>query len=279
MENNKPGDLANIQNIPAYVGELRARTGYYLGWIPNEYADQATADAYYDIIRQDTEIWRCLNLLSLMSAGEYIFIETKDKKLKAVCKFFMKNIRKFLHARKSMVEKALLFGLGIQRKYYKKEEFGGMEWTIVSSLKEVDRRRLRIERDNQDKNKLYWTIWCPRIDQYIKLGERKDFPLAPEGTCFDDYVWNYYENEELFPYFQGLGDILYTLAYIKSKVIPYWADLAESWSKPLLIWSIDSAVASFTANIGTSATGSAQRVKELLELVFLLPRLQVWLRV
>lgn len=256
--------IARIQHIPAYVGELRSKTGYYIGYIPNEYADRVDKDNFYEVVRKDGEIARCIHLLSLMSAGEMIVIESRDDGLKEIVSFAMNQISDFMHARKSLVEKAVLFGLGIQRKYYKKIEKWGMVWDVVERLQEVDRRRLRLERDEEDKNHLYWTMWCPKIDQYIILEDLAQNPLAASGTAVQDYLWFMHMQEELSPYFEGFGDVLYHLVFIKSKVIQYWADLCESWAKPFMTIMIDLAKNMIDANLGPGFVSNAQRIADLL---------------
>jgi len=257
--------LARIQITSNYVSTLRSETGYYIGYIPNEFADQMGADGYSEIIRKDLEIKRCINLLSLMAAGESVKIETKNPKYKELAEFALSNVEDFLHARKSLIEKGVLFGLGIQRKYYEKEKYHGLQWEVCTKMQEVDRRRMRIERDDEDKNKLYWTIWCPIRDAYIILEDRADNPKAAPGCAVQDYSWYIHEHEETSPYFEGLGDALYNWAYIKSKVVQYWADLSESWAKPFLTIMVDAATAAFNAALGSGSVTSTQRVRDLLD--------------
>lgn len=254
---------AKIQIIPGYVSTLRQRTGYYIGYIPNTYADQATADGYYEVIRKDVEIARCMHLLSLMAAGERIRVEAEEP-YKKLSLFALSNIDDFVHARKSLIEKGTLFGLGIQRKYYGYETEFGQKWQVIKGIQEVDRRRLRIERDTEDRNELYWTIWCPRRDKYIIIEERGKNPLAGPGCAVEDYVWYIHSYEELSPYFEGFGDTLYTLSYISTKALQYWADLSESWAKPFLIAMVDLASAAVNANLGAGFVSATQRAKDLI---------------
>lgn len=258
--------LAKIQLIPNYVAELRTQTGYYLQWIPNEYADQVSADNFYEVLRKDVEIARCLHLLSLMTAGETTTVECDDERLAELSTFILRQIKDFIHARKSLVEKAVLFGCGIQRKYYRRVFYQDRYWQMPYRLAEVDRRRLRIERDEEDKTVLYWTIWCPKIDQYIMLEDRSINANAPDGCGVQDYVWYMHMAEEMSPYFEGFGETLYTLAYIKSKVVQYWADLCESWSKPFLVAQVDLMKATIDATLGTTGFPTAEsRVNALIE--------------
>jgi hypothetical protein len=200
-----------------------------------------------------------------MAAGESVYIECENEELKKFSYFLLNQITDFLHARKSLVEKSVLFGLGIQRKYYKMVDYNGIPVTVIDRMQEVDRRRMRIERDFEDKNDLYWTVWSPKYDQYIILEDRSENPLAPEGAAIQDYVWLVHSREELSPYFEGLGETLYPLAYIKTKAMQYWADLCESWAKPFLVAMIDTAVAAFNGELGSGFVSSTRRVNDLLE--------------
>ena len=260
--------LARIQNIPAYVTELRSRMGLYLGWVPNEFADQVSADNAYDILKGDLAVNHALHLHACMSSGEKFRIECENEKIQNILTKCLNRIQDFTHARKSLIENGILFGLGIQRKYYSTiriKEYPGMDWIAIQEIKEVDTRRVRLERDVNDKSKVYWTIWCPIIDQYIIIEDRSENFLAPPGAGIQDYVWYMHEAEELNPYFRGLGSVIYQIAYIKSKIIQYWADLCETWSKPWVIMAIDKAKASIDASLGPSIQTTSQRITSLLE--------------
>ena len=120
-EEDSQVERANIQYIPAYVSELRQRTGYYLSYIPNEYADQPTKDNYYEVIRKDPEIKRCSNLFAVKVAGERLHIQSKtDKRLELIVAAIFDNIKNFQHVKKSLIEKGMVFGLAIQKKSYKR---------------------------------------------------------------------------------------------------------------------------------------------------------------
>jgi hypothetical protein len=80
---------ARIQFIPNYVSDLRQKTGYYIGYIPNAYADQPTQDNFYEVLRKDPEIQRCSHLMSLMAAGERIKVKTEDEKLSKIIAFLI----------------------------------------------------------------------------------------------------------------------------------------------------------------------------------------------
>jgi len=257
--------IAKIQFVPNYVTELRQQIGYYIGYVPNVYADQVTADDFYEIVRKDVEIARCLHLLGLMASGEFTEVECENEKLKNLCVFVLRQIRDFLHCRKSLVEKAVLFGLGIQRKYYRWVDYEGAKLYVAYRLAEVDRRRMRLERDQEDRTRIYWTMWCPKIDQYVILEDRSENPNAPEGLAVQDYIWYYQMQEELAPYWEGFGEVLYTLAYTKHYAIKYWADLCESWSKPFLVAQIDLMKAAVNASLGAGFSSAQQRIDKIIE--------------
>lgn len=258
-------ELARIQFISNYIGDLRAQTGYYIGYIPNAYADQPSADNFYDVISKDATIKRCSHLLSLMAAGERIRIKHKNPMIVTLVKNMLRGIHDFLHARKSLIEKGTVFGLGIQQKYFRVAEwddFPYLKWYTPFRLCEVDRRRLRIERDKDDRNKQYWTIYSPRYDQYQVIDDRNNNPNA--SLAVQDYMWYVHEYEEMSPYFQGFGDILYSLAYIKSNAWQYWADLCESWSKPFLLGKIDVLKATYDAVAGAGLDSVDTRKEKLI---------------
>ena len=254
---------ARIQFIPAYVSNLRQQTGLYIGYIPNTYADQPTQDQFDETLRRDPEIQRCGHLLSLMAAGERVKVKTDDPKLAKVIAFFLGEVRDFLHARKSILEKGVLLGLGILKKEYDHCEWKGYDWEVCSRLLEVDRRRLRIERDDINRDYQYWTIWMPQFDKYIQLEDKALNPNAPYSL--QDYVWYTHDYEELKPYGNGFGDSLYSLVYIKNKCLQYWGDLCESWSKPFLVIAIDMLKSAFSANTGDAFTTAESRIQELFE--------------
>lgn len=256
--------LARIQIIPRYVSDLRTKTGYYLGYVPTEYADQPEQDGFYPTLRRDPEIFRCLHLLSLMTAGESVCVECDDPACAEACRFALSGVHDFVHARKSLVEKAVLFGLGIQRKYYERADFRGVPLVRVHHLAEVDRRRMRLERDEDERDRLRWSIWHPKADQYVLIEDRSENPDAQMGCAVQDYWWHWHMTEESYPYHEGLGETLYPLAYIKAKAMQYWGDLAESWSKPFLAVTIDTMKAAISANLGSGFPTAAERIENIL---------------
>ena len=249
---------ARIQNISRYVGDLRSQTGYYLDWIPEYNESLASADNFYEIIRKDEQIARCSNLLALRVAGDRLSVRAKNNTLKALTLFALSEIRDFPHARKSLVEKTCVFGLGIQKKYYEKVEYGGLEWQTCVKLQEVDRRRLRIEKVLGTQEQ-YWTIWHPKLDKYIVLDDLETVPDSPHSL--QDYVWYVSNWEEMAPYFEGFGDTLYRLAYIKSNCLKYWASLAESWSGPHAIAKVSFLKKTVANAQNTGMVDQATRVK------------------
>jgi len=258
--------MARVQFVNKYIGDLRSQTGYYIGYIPNVYADQATADNFYNIIENDDEIVRCSHALALMSSGQRIKIKTKNELITKIIIEMINEIGDFLHARKSLLEKGMVYGLGIQKKNYTKVRFpeltAGLIWNCPTSLQEVDRRRLRIERDEQDKNIQYWTIWHPQYDQHIILEDLAENPFAPYSL--QDYIWYIHSYEELSPYFKGFGDTLYMLCYIKRKVLQYWADLCESWAKPFVTILTDTVKAGYDAVMGGGFLSQAAKIDKII---------------
>lgn len=258
---------AQIQYISQYVGDLRSIIGYYIGWIYEAHHD---VEDFYKIMENDAALKHALHLLSLMVAGEYWEISGPNKKLNKIMARGLSYIERFTHARKTMLEKSVLYGLSVQKKYWKKvtwPEYPGMVWEVPYRLKEVDRRRMRIERDLNDKTNLWWTIWDPKFDRYIILEDRADEPEAVAAV--QDYVWKLHEEEESEPYGKGMGTVLYQLAYIKHKIIQYWADLAEHWGRPLMIATINSARVAINAavNGGAGMQDSSTAVNNWLDLM------------
>jgi len=263
--------LARVQLIPSYVADLRSLTGYYLGYIPNEYADQPSADSAYDLIYNDPAIAHSMHLLSLMVAGEYVEIVAENPAYEPhaqIARRCLSYVRDFTHARKSLCYHGVLFGLGVQRKRYRHVEMRDLPgiWTVPERLVEVDRRRMRIERDPQDKQTTYWTVWEPKIDKYVILEDRCNC-VDYSGPTVQDFLWYVHEYEETNPYFRGFGEILYGMAYIKKKAMQYWADLAESWSKPMATWFIDSAKAAIDASLGSGHPTHQQIINKMHDII------------
>ena len=269
--------LARIQSTTNYVTELRQKIGLYMGWIPNENADQAAADSAYTILKQDTEITRCLHLHSSMCAGEKIRVTCDEPKLKTIIEKLLARIFDFMHVRKSLIENGMLFGLGIQRKYYKKTHIRGTpefpeiseyEWTCISEINEVDTRRARIERCSEFREVVYWTLYSPEIDQYIKILDRNEYPEQPDGDAVQDYIWYFHEEEETNPYFRGIGAVLYPIAYSKALVLQYSREICESWARPWLVATIDLLKGTISSIINSDDIKTAsERIQSWLDLM------------
>lgn len=263
--------LARVQITPAYVADLRTLTGYYLGYIPNEYADQPSADSAYELIRNDPAIKHSMHLLSLMVAGEYheIVAENPEYEQQAwIARRALAHTQDLVKARKSLCEHSVLFGLGVQRKIYRHVELRGLPgvWTVPDKIVEVDRRRMRIERDEDDKTRTYWTIWEQAIDKYVVIEDR-NWTSGYRGPTVQDFIFYIHDYEETNPYFVGFGEVLYGLAYIKKKAMKYWADLAESWSKPMATWFIDSAKAAIDASLGSGHPSHTQIIEKMHQII------------
>jgi hypothetical protein len=245
---------ARIQYNSRYVTDLRSQIGYYIGYIPEYVSD---VEDFYEILEHDVEFRHVIELRSIMIAGESYEISGTDSRLNQIVAKALKRIKRFTVARKVLAEKSATYGLAVMKKKWKKEqwpEYPGLTWEVPVEIEEVDRRRMRIERDTEDKNKLYWTVWCPKTDQYMIIADRNEDPGAT--LAMQDFVWMTHEHEENAAYggYKGVGEVIYRLAYIKHKTIQYWADLAEHWGQPVVTAAINAAQAAFNA---ASQTGGA----------------------
>lgn len=250
--------LARTQYIPTYIGDLRAVTGYYVGWIDNEQAD--AAEDKYEILKNDAEVAHAMHYMSLQAAGDYIEIKTENLRLKSVLKWMISKINDFVHVRKSLAYSSILYGLGIQKKTYKEIKKFGLTWQVPYKLKEVDRRRLRIEYNPEDKTEQYWTLWSPKKDAYIILEDRNKVPNAE--IAVQDFVWMMHEIEETSPYFRGFGEVLCPLVYIKQKLLLYWSELCEGWARPFLVAIADTKIGTINSTAGNTLQ---QRVDAILD--------------
>lgn len=259
--------LARYQYSPQYVTDLRQIIGLYIGYIPESYADMPAQDNFYTVLQNDPAIAHAMHLLSIMAAGEYFELRCKDEALRDLLMYMLSGIGDFVHVRKSLVYGSVLFGMAVQRKYYKKVFFSDYDgaWTVPYKIKEIDLRRMRIERDVDDANKLYWTIWCPKVDQYIILEDRSENPKA--DIALQDFIFQVHEFEEQNPYARGIGNALYALAFIKSKVLQYWADLCECWAKPMAVAYMDSMKGAVDAALGAGLSEEAKRVQATLDAI------------
>lgn len=254
---------ARMQHISKYVTDLRHITGYYSGWVSETNND---LEQYCQILQNDAAIKHAMHLLALMSAGDTWAIEGPSVVFNMVAKKAFNSIERFAHVRKSLVEKSVLFGLAVQKKVWGKKvfrEYGNLSWDVPIRLKEVDRRRMRIEREysTKDRNKVYMTVWSPKYDQYVILEDKRYIPDAE--FALQDYLWMWHEFEELSPMYRGLGECLYTLAYIKQHALQYWADLAEHFGTPFIVASIDAAKAAY--NMAVNSGGGAQNFQAIVD--------------
>ncbi len=229
---------AKMSQYPSdHVQEIRMK-GYYVPFIDNAYADIETALGDPTTIERDWTVFHVLNTMSLQSAGEFLMVEHPNPRLVHILTYMLQNIKGFTRVRKALVHKGTCYGLSLAQKTYSEREipYTGMSWLMIESLQEVDRKRLRLEReDGDDRTNLYWTIWSPRYDNYIILENLNKNPYAPRPFSTQDYVWFIYDYEEEYPYFYGLSDILYPLCKIKIEAIQYWHQLAEKWGEKTLI--------------------------------------------
>jgi len=236
----KETKFARIQHIPHYVSQLRQAIGLYLGYIiPPSFAQEA-----FEAIQQDPTVQHAINYLSLLSAGRDWYIDAQGKEYQPSAKCVEEGLRMindFTHARKSLAMGAL-YGMSLLKKDWQQEacELGGIKgnWWVCKSLSEVDPRRIRIERDTEDRNCCYWTLWTPEEDRYIILEDRAKNSNAK--NAMQDYIWYFSEFSELQAgYGLGLGHVLWSICHIKSKVLQYRAELAETWARPWVIAKID----------------------------------------
>jgi len=258
---------ADIQYISQYVTELRQKVGIYLPWIP-EYSHDV--EEFYTILENDAAVSHALNLVALMSSGEFFEIDCEDEDLSKIIIKGLSYIRRFGQARKSMVQKSVLYGLSVHRKYWKKvtwRAYPGMIWEVPSAILEVDRRRMRIERDTEDKNNIWWTIYDPQTDGYIKLEDKTVNPGA--FLTNQDFIWTEYEREEMSPYLKGIGETLFSLVYLKNRSLQYWGDLTEKWGTPFVVGTINSAKATFNAamNAGGGSQDATTLMNNFLEIL------------
>lgn len=262
--------LARMQHISSYVGLLRQKIGLYLGWTPETYANQVAEDNAYDLLKNDEVVSSNLFLHSANASQGKIFVQGDDARLVTILNELISKTQDVGHTKLSLLANGMLFGLGVQLKKYAKgyiSAIKGIEWTYIKSAQEVDTRRLRIERDEHDRNNLYWTIWTPAEDQYIRLWDRSENPEAAHGEGVQDYMWYIHEKDELNPYFRGLGVVLYRLVYVRSKIVQYWAELCESWARPFITLSINMAKGALSSLQMNDIKTADERIQEWLDVL------------
>lgn len=257
---------ARIQHISPYVQELRQKTGYYIGWVPEQYADNVSEDNAYTMLIEDEVVNHASHMHALMAAGDTCQVVCLNPLLRKILNAFLLEMEDFLHARKALIQKGMLMGLGIQRKFYDYRELPGLpgKWKVVNRVQEVDRRRFRIEVDLETKHS-YWSLWSKKYDQYIILENRQDNPNAEDGGALQDFLWYFHEEEENFPYHKGLASVVFPWVYAKRRVVQYWADLCESWAKPFFMAFIDSMKALTTGSLGEGYRTHADQVNKILD--------------
>jgi hypothetical protein len=83
-----------------------------------------------------------------------------------------------------------------------------------------------------------------------------------------NYIWFINEHDEGQPYGWGLAHCLYSLAYIKSKVIQYGASLCERFAEPWLKAKLDIHSGILADNVlGAQFSSIASRVQEYLDIL------------
>jgi hypothetical protein len=227
---------ARMQYIDRYIGDLRQKTGYYVGYISSD--EELYKPNFYSLLENDLEVRRCLNLLSTDISCLIPKFITNNKLLENILIELFNYIINYQEGIKGIIEKSVLYGLGLAKKSYSQKIIYAcnnprIKWNIIEEIKEVDKRRLRLERSQDNKTDVYWTIWSPVHDKYIILEDRNYNIKA--SYAIQDYIWLVHSYEETYPYFRGIGDSLYPLVYTKDKVIQYWCDYCETRSKPYTI--------------------------------------------
>lgn len=264
-----PTQFGKIQSHGSYIQDLRYISGYYTGWVPEEFGDEITQEQGYEILKKDEKIFECLDLLSLFGAGEKTRIKTTNALYADLASKCLEQISRPLHARKTSIYNSHLYGLSLQKVYWEGRTLAGYPgvWQCPVKIVEIDKRRLRIERNQDDRTIAYWTVWSPYEDRYVVILDRNEYPNY-EGPMLQDYLWNFFEYEELEPYYRSLGQVLFRLAYMKSHVIQYWGDLCESWSRPWMTVESDVSKGSLDAGeTGFGFEGWEQRADELIRVL------------
>ena len=122
LDENNPNSaiLADHQGTESYVVDLKTLAGYYTGWIYPSHADQATDDNAWDLVTDDSQVAHCMNLLSLWSAGEHFEVISPWQEVSDIVVRALKYCSDFNHARKQLAYDSVLYGLGLQKKVWKK---------------------------------------------------------------------------------------------------------------------------------------------------------------
>lgn len=258
-------EQANYSYPSVYVSDWRQLTGYYINFVPQYYADQVTQDNAYELLKNDESVFHALNIYSLFAAGEDFKINCYNDVVRELVQRGLSHIYRFTHARKSLAYGSYLFGMGLQKKYWKKVKIRGFPgvWEVPYKICEVDRRRLRIEKDYNDLADGYWTIYDPRFDTYVKMKDRNEFP--DYEVAVQDYVWSWWEQEEINPYYRGAGEVLYRMVHIRNKLMQYYPDLCEKWGQPIVIGLINTLRGSFDIDGEDGLKSHTARAQEMLD--------------
>lgn len=248
-----PPKKAQVQTWSSAVQDYKYAVAYYNNWIPQDYSSVLTEGEAYDLLKNDGKIRESLNLLSLFASGEKTrLITSKYLDSKAISIYLriaekaLSNINRFNHGKKAVVFNSHLFGLSLQEVEWETKRIPGLPgiWQLPKSIKEYDKRLLRLERSTEDRSIKYWTMWREETDAYMVLLDRNDYPHYL-GPCMQDFLWCYYEQDMYEPYYRGLSHVLFKYAYTKKFMEQYWHELAESWSKPWIQVAADLEKGSF----------------------------------
>lgn len=261
-----PAKRAEIQFDERYIQDLKYATGYYTSWIPQQYSDLVTESEGYEMLKNDEKVRQSMTQLALFAAGEKTRINCEHEGLKLLAGKFLSNIERYNHAKKSAVFQSTLFGLSLQKIKWEKKTLRGLpgEWELPTKIVEMDKRRLRIERNRENRNQKYWTIWDEIVDGYLVMVDRNDYPNY-QGPKLQDYIWVWYEQEEIEPYFRGLSHVLFRMVYTKSFILQYWHELCETWSKPWIHVEADSSKGGFDASPAFGMDSWQTRVENVVE--------------
>lgn len=241
-----PAKKAQIQFYDEYVQDLKYAIGYYTSWVPREFSDLVSESDGYEMLKNDEKVRQSMTQLALFAAGEKTRIICEDERIQVLAGKFLSNIERYNHAKKSAVFQSTLFGLSLQKIEWEKRRFRNIpgEWVVPKKIVECDKRRLRIERSNENRNHKYWTIWDDKSDEYLVMVDRNDYPNY-QGPRTQDYLWVWYEQEEMEPYYRGLSHVLFRMVYTKSFILQYWHELCETCSKPWIHVEADSSKGGF----------------------------------
>jgi len=253
MTENKyflPPKLARMQVMNRYIQDLKAETGYYWGWIANKLAENIDCEDVWEMLRFDERVADCASHSALKACGRQVEVICDLPPLRRLLELQTSNIKNYLKGRKALLEKSMVYGAGIARKEFEDvEDFElGVSWHLIKKLKEVDIRRLRLERETP-KMPPYWTLWHPLYDQYVILEDRAKSPDVIMGGALQDFIWLINDFEESEAYFMGKGHILTQLIYLKNELKKNWAELAGYWSKPFILAKMNMEAVNMDANM------------------------------